>query len=49
MVDNQKQVRTPVRIKSHSDCGTFTPLQVAAIASPEGGQQYVRNIAQQYK
>ena len=33
------------RIKSYHDYGTFTPLQVAAIAALEGDQQCVRDIA----
>lgn len=37
------------RIKSYHDYGTFTPLQVAAIAALEGDQQCVRDIAEQYK
>ena len=37
------------RIKSYHDYGTFTPLQVAAIAALEGDQQCVRDIAEQYR
>ena len=36
-------------LKSYHDYGTFTPLQVAAIAALEGDQQCVRDIAEQYK
>ena len=32
-----------------ADYGTFTPLQVAAIAALEGDQQCVRDIAEQYR
>jgi alanine-synthesizing transaminase len=37
------------RIKSYHDYGTFTPLQVAAIAALEGDQQCVKDIAAQYQ
>lgn len=35
--------------QNYHDYGTFTPLQVAAIAALEGDQQCVRDIAEQYK
>jgi alanine-synthesizing transaminase len=37
------------RIKSYHDYGTFTPLQVAAIAALEGDQQCVKDIAAKYQ
>jgi alanine-synthesizing transaminase len=37
------------RIKSYHDYGTFTPLQVAAIAALEGDQQCVKDIAAAYQ
>ena len=49
MVGNQELVSALARIKSYHDYGTFTPLQVAAIAALEGPQQCVRDIAEQYK
>ncbi|GME29635.1 alanine transaminase [Pantoea agglomerans] len=49
MVGNKELVAALARIKSYHDYGTFTPLQVAAIAALEGDQQCVRDIAEQYK
>ncbi len=49
MVGNKELVSALARIKSYHDYGTFTPLQVAAIAALEGEQQCVRDIAEQYK
>ena len=49
MVGNKTLVNALARIKSYHDYGTFTPLQVAAIAALEGDQQCVRDIAAQYK
>lgn len=49
MVGNKTLVNALARIKSYHDYGTFTPLQVAAIAALEGDQQCVRDIAGQYK
>ncbi len=49
MVGNKTLVNALARIKSYHDYGTFTPLQVAAIAALEGDQQCVRDIAEQYK
>ncbi len=46
MVGNKTLVNALARIH---DYGTFTPLQVAAIAALEGDQQCVRDIAEQYK
>jgi alanine-synthesizing transaminase len=48
MVGNPELVNALARIKSYHDYGTFTPLQVAAIAALEGDQQCVRDIAEQY-
>jgi alanine-synthesizing transaminase len=36
-------------MKSYLDYGTFTPIQVAAIAALEGPQDCVREIAQMYQ
>ncbi|CCG87911.1 alanine transaminase [Erwinia piriflorinigrans] len=49
MVGNKELVAALARIKSYHDYGTFTPLQVAAIAALEGDQQCVRDIAEKYK
>ena len=49
MVGNPELVNALARIKSYHDYGTFTPLQVAAIAALEGDQQCVHDIAEQYK
>ncbi|WP_115717265.1 alanine transaminase [Gallaecimonas mangrovi] len=49
MVGNKELVHALSRIKSYHDYGTFTPLQVAAIAALEGDQQCVRDIAEQYR
>ncbi|MEE4407540.1 MULTISPECIES: alanine transaminase [unclassified Serratia (in: enterobacteria)] len=49
MVGNAELVSALARIKSYHDYGTFTPLQVAAIAALEGDQQCVRDIAEQYR
>src|SRR5437868_13280374 len=49
MVGNAELVNALARIKSYHDYGTFTPLQVAAIAALEGDQQCVRDIAAQYQ
>ncbi len=49
MVGNKDLVAALARIKSYHDYGTFTPLQVAAIAALEGDQQCVHDIALQYK
>ena len=48
MVGNKTLVNALARIKSYHDYGTFTPLQVAAIAALEGDQQCVHDIAAQY-
>jgi alanine-synthesizing transaminase len=49
MVGNPDLVAALARMKSYHDYGTFTPLQVAAIAALEGDQQCVRDIAAQYQ
>ncbi len=49
MVGNPELVSALARIKSYHDYGTFTPLQVAAIAALEGDQQCVRDIAAKYQ
>lgn len=49
MVGQPELVAALARIKSYHDYGTFTPLQVAAIAALEGEQQCVRDIAAQYQ
>ncbi|MBL0728936.1 alanine transaminase [Piscinibacter sp. HJYY11] len=49
MVGNRELVAALARIKSYHDYGTFTPLQVAAIAALEGDQQCVKDIALQYQ
>src|SRR5213595_2438551 len=49
MVGNPDLVAALTRIKSYHDYGTFTPLQIAAIAALEGDQQCVRDIAEQYR
>ena len=49
MVGNPDLVAALARIKSYHDYGTFTPLQVAAIAALEGDQSCVQEIAAQYQ
>jgi alanine-synthesizing transaminase len=49
MVGNSELVSALARIKSYYDYGTFTPLQVAAIAALEGDQQCVRQVAATYQ
>jgi alanine-synthesizing transaminase len=49
MVGNPDLVAALARIKSYHDYGTFTPLQVAAIAALEGDQQCVKDICAQYQ
>lgn len=49
MVGNPELVAALARIKSYHDYGTFTPLQVAAIAALEGDQQCVEDIRRQYQ
>ncbi len=49
MVGNPELVAALARIKSYHDYGTFTPLQVAAIAALEGDQTCVKQIAATYQ
>ena len=49
MVGNPKLVAALGRIKSYFDYGTFTPIQVAAIAALEGPQECVAEIVRIYK
>ena len=49
MVGNPDLVAALARIKSYHDYGTFTPLQVAAIAALEGDQTCVTEIATTYQ
>ncbi|QBY49694.1 alanine transaminase [Cupriavidus oxalaticus] len=49
MVGNPDLVAALTRIKSYHDYGTFTPVQIAAIAALEGDQQCVKEIAAQYQ
>jgi alanine-synthesizing transaminase len=44
MVGNKELVAALARIKSYHDYGSFTPIQVAAIAALEGDQQCVSDI-----
>ncbi|HUF19283.1 MAG TPA: alanine transaminase [Burkholderiales bacterium] len=49
MVGKRELVAALARIKSYHDYGTFTPLQVAAIAALDGPQDCVREICAQYQ
>ncbi len=49
MVGNADLVHALARIKSYHDYGSFTPVQVAAIAALEGDQQCVHDIAATYQ
>lgn len=49
MVGNPALVQALARIKSYHDYGTFTPLQIAAIAALEGDQSCVSEIAEKYR
>ena len=49
MVGNPDLVAALARIKSYYDYGTFTPLQIAAIAALEGDQQCMKDIAATYQ
>jgi len=49
MVGNKDLVYALSRIKGYHDYGTFTPLQVAAIAALEGPQDCVAEIAMKYQ
>jgi alanine-synthesizing transaminase len=49
MVGNRDLVNALARIKGYHDYGTFTPIQVAAIAALEGPQECVGEIAMRYQ
>lgn len=49
MCGNKVLVSALGRIKSYLDYGTFTPIQVAAIAALEGDQSCVQEIAKMYQ
>jgi alanine-synthesizing transaminase len=49
MVGNRELVYALSRIKGYHDYGTFTPIQVAAIAALEGPQDCVAETAQRYQ
>ena len=49
MCGNKKLVNALSRIKSYLDYGTYTPLQVGAIAALEGSQDCVEDIRLMYK
>lgn len=49
MVGNKDLVSALARIKSYHDYGTFTPLQVAAIAALDGPQDCVEEIVAKYQ
>ena len=49
MVGNRDLVNALARIKGYHDYGTFTPIQVAAIAALEGPQDCVAEIAAKYQ
>jgi alanine-synthesizing transaminase len=49
MVGNPQLVAALARIKSYHDYGSFTPVQVAAIAALEGDQSCVEDIRATYE
>jgi alanine-synthesizing transaminase len=49
MVGNKELVAALARIKGYHDYGTFTPIQVAAIAALDGPQDCVEEIRQKYQ
>jgi alanine-synthesizing transaminase len=49
MVGNKDLVSALARIKSYHDYGTFTPLQVAAIAALDGPQDCVEQVRREYQ
>lgn len=49
MVGNAELVNALARIKSYHDYGTFTPIQVAAIAALEGPQDCVTEVVEKYQ
>ena len=49
MVGNKELVNALARMKSYHDYGSFTPVQVAAIAALEGPQECVAEIVAKYQ
>jgi len=49
MVGNKELVSALARIKGYFDYGTFTPIQVAAIAALDGPQECVEQIRAEYQ
>ncbi len=49
MVGNRELVNALARIKSYHDYGSFTPIQVAAIAALEGPQDCVAEVVEKYR
>jgi len=49
MVGNRELVSALARIKSYHDYGSFTPVQVAAIAALEGPQDCVEQVRAEYQ
>jgi len=49
MVGNRDIVAALARMKSYHDYGTFTPIQVAAIAALDGPQDCVEEVRQKYQ
>jgi alanine-synthesizing transaminase len=49
MVGNRELVGALARLKSYHDYGTFTPIQVAAIAALDGPQDCVEEIRRTYQ
>jgi len=49
MCGNKELVSALARIKSYLDYGTFTPIQIAAIAALEGPQDCLIEIAEMYR
>ena len=49
MVGNAELVNALARIKSYHDYGTFTPIQVAAIAALDGPQDCVKEVVEKYR
>ena len=49
MCGNKELVAALAKIKSYLDYGTFTPIQIAAIAALEGPQECVKEIAEVYR
>jgi alanine-synthesizing transaminase len=49
MVGNRELVAALARMKSYHDYGTFTPIQVAAIAALDGPQDCVEEVRSKYQ